>query len=119
MDNQVGWAMESDEHSYYWDYFDERSSPGCTLKSKFAVGEVVRVTNTDGEPLDLQQTPELSTTILASIPEGTRLIIRDGPQCGAENIRWWYVETDAHLSGWIAEGTRKDGKDTYYLEPWR
>jgi hypothetical protein len=117
MDNQVGWVMESDEQSYYFE--DGFSSPDCDVTSKFVIGEVVRVTMTDGKPLNLQQTPERSTSILAEIPEGTRLTIRDGPQCGTENTRWWYVETDTNLSGWVAEGTRRNSQDIYYLEPWR
>jgi len=114
VDNQIGWAMESDEHSYYLiDEFGPSFVQDC--EGEFVVGQSVRVTFTDGKPLNLRQTPELSAPILDKIPEGTKLIIKDGPRCASDHTVWWYIEMDAGHSGWVAQGNG----DVYYLEPWR
>jgi hypothetical protein len=115
LDNQIGWAMESDEHSYYLiDEFGPRLlSQDCD--AEFVMGQAVRVTFTDGKPLNLRQAPDLSASILEKIPEGTRLIVRDGPRCTSDNTIWWHIEADTGISGWVAQGNG----DVYFLEAWR
>lgn len=115
--NQVGWAMESDEHSYYFlgsslSSGTNLSSPKCS--SDLVPGQAVRVTFTDGALLNVRQAPNLSADILNKIPEGTRLIIRDGPSCD-DSHAWWYVETDSGDLGWAVEGI----DHTLYLEAWK
>ena len=114
LDNQIGWAMESNEHSYYLvDEFGPSLFLDC--QGEFVTGQAVRVTFTDGEPLNVRQAPDLSASILDKIPEGTRLIVRDGPTCTSDNTIWWHIEADTGISGWVAQGNG----DVYYLEAWR
>jgi hypothetical protein len=115
--NQVGWAMESDEHSYYFlgSSLSSTTNLGSSKCSTNLVpGQAVRVTFTDGAPMNVRQAPNLSADILNKIPEGTRLFIRDGPSC-EDSHTWWYVETEGGDLGWAVEGLDQ----TLYLEAWK
>jgi hypothetical protein len=115
MDNQVGWATESNEHSYFLIDVSLRGAYFCDSTVSFVIGQAARVTFTDGASLNLRQSPDFSAPVLNKIPEGTRLIIKKGPECGPDNTTWWYVETDGGISGWVVEA--KDG--IVNLEPWK
>jgi len=118
-ENQIGWAVESDEHSYYFVgsvYLGVSTNygwPDCY--SELVVGEAVRVTFTVGTPLNLREAPNLSANIVDKIPEGTRLIIKDGPNCDADPGVWWKIEMSNGTSGWVVENTRQAN----YLEAWK
>jgi hypothetical protein len=115
--NQVGWAMESDEHSYYFlgSSLSSTTNLGSSKCSTTLVpGQAVRVTFTDGAPLNVRQAPNLSADVLNEIPEGTRLILRDSPRC-EDSHTWWYVEAEDGGLGWTVEGLDQ----TLYLEAWK
>lgn len=79
--------------------------------TRLQVGDQVQVTFTDGSPNRIRQLPA-SSTILGSAPEGTKMVILEGPECKNERV-WWKVSTENGLTGWTAEGN----PETYWLEP--
>lgn len=79
--------------------------------TRLQVGDQVQVTFTDGSPNRIRQLPA-SSTILGSAPEGTKMVILEGPECKNERV-WWKVETENGYTGWTAEGD----PETYWLEP--
>ena len=67
------------------------------------VGGYAQVSGTQGDALRLRSDPGLQTTTLKTIPEGTRLLILDGPR-DADNITWWRLRDPADSAeGWAAE----------------
>ena len=71
---------------------------------QLAVGGTAQVTNTDGAPLRIRQTPSLQGKILVRVPEGARLQLKAGPQVQAGQ-KWWQVtgfDTKGTL-GWCLE----------------
>lgn len=118
-DNQIGWAVESDEHSYYFlgsSYVASETNYGMsTCYTDLVLGQAIRVTYTDGAPLNLRDGPNLTANILDKIPEGTRLLIKGGPECEIWNEVWWNIESKSGISGWVVEKT----EDGVYLEGWK
>lgn len=78
--------------------------------TRLQVGDQVQVTFTDGSPNRIRQSPA-SSTILGSAPEGTKMVILEGPECKNERV-WWKVTTENGYTGWTAEGNM----DAYWLE---
>ena len=117
LENQIGWTIESNEQDYFLiDYGLIGAHPeACETFSDMVVGDVGRVTFTDGAPLRMHQSPDLSAPIVNKIPEGTRFVIEEGPQCGLEGALWWFIETDDGSNGWVINSI--NGID--YLEPWK
>ena len=51
--------------------------------------------------------------VVALIPPGALMTVRDGPVCDADlNLTWWQVEYQGNI-GWTAEGQG----DSYFIEP--
>lgn len=87
---------------------------------RLEVGEVVRVTFTDGLPLRVRETPVVNNTnIITQIQEGTQMTVIDGPRCapipdtGSSFVFWKIEVTATGLTGWVAEGD----SSAYYIEP--
>jgi len=82
--------------------------------TRIAVGDMVLVTTTDGDPLILRSSPAaLGNNWVLKINKGIRLRVLDGPTC-ANNFVYWRVNmVDGMSSGWVAEGD----SSLYYLAP--
>ncbi len=63
-------------------------------------GRYVRVVNTQGIGLYLRAQPELGSSTLVGLPEGTMLLVTEGPH-EADGHIWWKVRYGNHL-GWCA-----------------
>ncbi|NDJ75317.1 MAG: SH3 domain-containing protein, partial [Chloroflexi bacterium] len=85
------------------------SCPGA-LAPRLTVGEQARVTFTDGQPLNVRNSP--AGQVVTQIQEGTVMTVAGGPQCG-NSILWWQVGLPNNLTGWAAEGADA----VYFLEP--
>jgi hypothetical protein len=65
------------------------------------VNQYARVANTDGQPLRGRAEPGTATDIVVRFPEGTRLLISDGP-ISKDGITWWKVR-GAQGEAWCAD----------------
>ncbi|MBI5961589.1 MAG: SH3 domain-containing protein [Chloroflexi bacterium] len=86
--------------------------PGAPLSRLTTFGRG-RVTFTDGTLTNVRQSPSTTAEQVGSVPEGAEFSVVGGPDCG-EAYTWWYVQFDAGMSGYVAEGDF----NSYYLEPW-
>ncbi len=90
----------------------EISCPGAP-PIRVEVGNLVRVTTTDGDNLRLRSSPEVANNILQRVPAGLELRIIGGPVC-SDNFSYWEVKIPGtSQTGWIAEGDYS----IYYVEP--
>ncbi len=64
-------------------------------------GATVEVQGTGGEKLRLRAAPGLSFDLVASLDDGTRLLVLEGPQM-ADGYTWWRLQTSAGTTGWAA-----------------
>lgn len=91
------------------------TAPTATLAPTTApalgIGGRARIANLGGAPLRARETPGLSP-IVARIPEGSEVTIREGP-VEADGYTWWRVEA-GEISGWVAE---RSPEGTPFLEP--
>lgn len=71
-----------------------------TALPTLAVGAQARVVNLSGSPLRARDTPGLSAPVVARIPEGAQVTIREGP-IEADGFVWWRVEAQ-EATGWVA-----------------
>lgn len=69
---------------------------------------------TKSDPVRLRTGTGSNYNTKTSLKTGTEVYVADGPVC-ANNWSWWWVETDAGESGWMAEGG--DSVDPYFLCP--
>jgi hypothetical protein len=77
------------------------------------VGDLVRVTTTDGSPLFLRSSPRIDNNAIDSLTRGMQLRIVDGPVC-SDNFSYWKVKIPGTSSiGWVAEGNFS----LYFIEP--
>jgi uncharacterized protein YraI len=83
------------------------------MPTRLIKGEHARVVNVGGYSIIFHSAPLSAAPEVGAVPEGTTVIIRDGPIC-AEKSYWWNVEFgEGGQSGWAMEATA-DG--TYLLE---
>jgi len=88
-------------------------SPSPTpARSTLQVGGRAVVTNVGNAPLRLRASPGLTARVIARIPAGREVVLREGPVI-ADGYTWWRVEI-GNQSGWCAVVT-PDG--TTFLEP--
>lgn len=67
------------------------------------IGVTVEVVNTDGLGLNMREGPGVTFAIVELLPEGTRLVIVDGPQ-EVDGFVWWKVQkVDSQVQGWVVE----------------
>ncbi len=80
--------------------FEATPSP-LPNKGEINIGVYVVVANTDGDPLRAHITPGVDTEIITRFPEGSRVLVLDGPVI-EDDLIWWLVEGDQG-KGWCAE----------------
>jgi len=83
------------------------------------VGDLARVTITNGLPLRVRETPVVNNTnVIAQIAEGTAFRITNGPECApipntSDSFVFWEITIESTgLTGWVAEGD----KSIYFIE---
>jgi 3D (Asp-Asp-Asp) domain-containing protein len=74
------------------------AAPGLAKAAELKAGSVVRVTGTDGNGLRVRSTPGVNSKVLATIKDGQRLEILDGPRT-ADGLDWYQVKSES-LTGW-------------------
>jgi hypothetical protein len=88
---------------------------GCPMERHLVKGDYGDVTFSNGQPVNVRETPSKNGKKRSQMPEGTRFHIIDGPIC-ADDINWWQIETeDGQHYGWIAEGLNGE----YFVEPYQ
>lgn len=80
--------------------------------SRVTLGNVARVTFTDGTPNRLRSQASTSAKILGRLAEGSQFTIVKGPTC-KDGYTWWQVGLENGARGWVAEGS----KAKYFIEP--
>jgi len=93
-------------------------------RARLQIGDVGRVTFTDGTKTILRSSPETNAgdNTIDRLPEGTEFEVIGGPVCYPRPGRrdayvYWEIKvpTRNNKTGWAAEGDQ----NTYYIEPWR
>lgn len=64
-------------------------------------GYFAQVINTEGVGVTVRGGPSTSNAPLTVAPEGTTLLVLDGPEQGNEFL-WWQVRTEDGTEGWVA-----------------
>jgi hypothetical protein len=75
--------------------------PPTNMADRLHVGGYAIVVGTDDKPLRARAGPGTGFEILTRFPEGTRLLVLDGPESG-EQYTWWRVRGDKG-EGWCAD----------------
>ena len=84
-------------YSYsYWE-----PCPG-TYSSRLQLGGMAYVSPGLGSNR-VREHPEMSSTVVGSLPEFAEMVIIDGPRC-ADGWIWWKVQSDVAATGWTSEG---------------
>lgn len=102
--------------------FTPRPTPDVSIApEEITVGFYAEVANTDGIGVSLRGGPSTDHSRLFTVPEGTVLLIIDGPR-EANDFVWWQVRLSDGSEGWVAgdfiipaaepdvEGTVEDGE---------
>jgi hypothetical protein len=88
------------------------SCPGAP-PIRVKLGDLVRVTTTDGDRLRLRSSPNGSNNIIDMIPEGMELRVIGEHVC-SENFTYWKIQISGTTeTGWVREGDYS----LYYIEP--
>jgi hypothetical protein len=66
------------------------------------VGTTAEVSGTGTDQLRLRVAPGLTEGTIATIGDGARLQVLEGPQA-SDGYKWWLVSTDEGQEGWVAE----------------
>jgi hypothetical protein len=81
--------------------FTPRPTPDLSIPpAEITVGFYAQVANTDGIGVSLRGGPSTDNTRLQTVPEGTIVLIIDGPR-EANNFVWWQVRLDDGTEGWL------------------
>jgi RNA polymerase subunit RPABC4/transcription elongation factor Spt4 len=88
------------------------SCPGAP-PIRVEAGDLVRVTTTEGDKLNLRSSPKVVNNIIDLIPAGTKLRVISGPNC-SDNSTFWEIQIlESTEQGWVMEGDLS----LYYIEP--
>ncbi|MEM7330614.1 MAG: SH3 domain-containing protein [Chloroflexota bacterium] len=68
---------------------------------EITIGFYAVVANTDGLGVTVRGGPSTSNVSLLVAPEGTLVLVLDGPQ-SANEFLWWQVQLDDGTEGWVA-----------------
>jgi hypothetical protein len=82
------------------------------LQSRLAIEVHGRVAYTDGSDMRIRARPGITQDIVYKVPEGTQIVVIEGPKC-VDEILWWKVRTNDDLEGWMAEYL----ENVYLIEP--
>ena len=77
------------------------STPLPTAPKELVIGGHAIVINTGGQALIARSEPGTEHEIVTRFPEGSRLLILDGPQVAGE-FTWWQVQGESE-AGWCAD----------------
>lgn len=81
--------------------FTPKPTPDLAVApDELSVGYYAEVANTDGIGVSLRGGPSTDNSRLFTVPEGTILLVIDGPR-EANNFFWWQVELDDGSIGWV------------------
>jgi serine/threonine protein kinase len=84
-----------------------------TYPSRLHVGDRAHVSLDPPLPNRVRSDPNTDAEVIGHLQVGERMDIEDGPEC-AQGWIWWYVRSrETGLTGWTAEGDKKD----YWLVP--
>ncbi len=112
IDNQfglAGWVAGSDgEDLWLTGELGEKRPVNRPVR----LGDVVMVTTANGRNLSIRYEPGIHGLLKRRVVAGTHLQVIDGPVL-LDNIRWWKVQRADGLTGWAAEG----GKRERWLSP--
>jgi hypothetical protein len=82
--------------------FTPRPTPDVSVApAEITVGFYAEVANTDGIGVSLRGGPSTDNSRLFTVPEGTILLVIDGPR-DANDFIWWQVQLDDGEIGWVA-----------------
>ncbi len=82
--------------------FTPKPTPNVAVApEEITVGFYAEVANTDGIGVSLRGGPSTDNSRLFTVPEGTILLIIDGPR-EANTFFWWQVRLDDGSEGWVA-----------------
>jgi len=70
--------------------------------TEIAVGATVVVQGVGTDGLNVRADAGTAAEILETVPEGTNLVVLEGPQ-EADGLTWWKVRTPAGQEGWAAD----------------
>ncbi|HEY81215.1 MAG TPA: SH3 domain-containing protein [Anaerolineae bacterium] len=71
------------------------------------LGDVVMVTTANGRNLSVRYEPGVRGLLIKRVVAGTHLQVIDGPVI-LDNVRWWKVQRADGLTGWAAEGSKRE-----------
>lgn len=82
--------------------FTPRPTPDVSVApEEITVGFYAEVANTDGIGVSLRGGASTDSSRLLTVPEGTILLVIDGPR-EANGFQWWQVRLDDGSEGWVA-----------------
>jgi hypothetical protein len=82
--------------------FTPKPTPNVAIApEEITVGFYAEVANTDGIGVSLRGGPSTDNSRLFTVPEGTILLVVDGPR-EANTFIWWQVQLDDGSKGWVA-----------------
>lgn len=70
------------------------------MPDEITVGFYAEVANTDGIGVSLRGGPSTDNSRLLTVPEGTIVLVVDGPH-EANSFTWWQVRLDDGTEGWV------------------
>lgn len=80
---------------------DGGSSGGGTTTGKFAVDDLIQVTEV---PLNVRDIASTDGAVVGNLATGTRLCVIDGPVDNSTDVFEWYQIDGGGLQGWVAGG---------------
>lgn len=82
--------------------FTPKPTPDVSVApTEITVGFYAEVANTDNIGVSLRGGPSTDNSRLFTVPEGTILLVIDGPR-NANDFVWWQVRLDDGSEGWVA-----------------
>jgi WD40 repeat protein len=74
----------------------------ATLQPALVVGQPAVIHTTKGDTLNVRSNPGRKASLVAKLPNGTQVMIIDGPQ-EADGFTWWEIRTSDGIEGWAVE----------------
>jgi uncharacterized protein YraI len=124
---RLGWVAEHDGQWYLLEPLDEvvdpvpvpeepdvvaaEVCPGL-IPTRLDINRDAVVDLLTAAHLNVREEPGLASSVIRVIPNGSVVTVVDGPECGPDNIIWWFVEFDGR-AGWVAE----TDQEFYILAP--
>jgi uncharacterized protein YraI len=121
-----GWIAEHDGQAYLLAPMDEAVDvappeepdvvaaevcPGL-IPTRLDINQEAVVDLLTAAHLNVRAEPGRAGSVIQVIPNGSTVTVVDGPECGPDDIIWWFVEFDGR-AGWVAE----TDQEFYILAP--